>query len=71
MTVRELIKILKEYDDNTVVTVNEYNGSEDLFREARVVGKLEYLGNASDMLKKRLKNHTPGAIYLSAFKSEI
>ena len=71
MTVRELIKILKEYDDNAIVTVDEYNGAEDLYREVREVGKLEYLGNASDMLRKRLKNHTPGAIYLSAFKSEI
>ena len=71
MTVRELIKILKEYDEKTIVTVDEYNGSEDLFREVIVVEKLEHLGNASDMLRKRLRNHAPGAIYLSAFKSEM
>jgi len=71
MTVRELIKIHKEYDEKTIVTVDEYNGSEDLLREVIVVGKLEYLGNASDMLRKRLRNHAPGAIYLSAFKSEM
>jgi hypothetical protein len=70
MTVRELIKILKEYDDNAIVTVDEYNGAEDLFREVRVVEKLEYLGSASDMLKKRLRNHSSGAIFLSAFKTQ-
>jgi hypothetical protein len=37
MTVRELIKILKEYDGNAIVIVDEYNGAEDLFRKVRVV----------------------------------
>jgi len=68
MTVKDLIKKLKEYDDDTIVTVCEYSGSEDLYRKIKFIERMIYTGNASDKLKKKLKNHTPGAIYLTAFE---
>jgi hypothetical protein len=67
MTVKDLIKKLKEYDDDTIVTVCEYNGSDDLYREIKFIKRMRHT-DASDKLKKRLKNHTPGAIYLSALE---
>ena len=68
MTVKDLIKKLKEYDDDTIVTVCEYNGSDDLYREIKFIERMRHTGNASDKLQKKLKNHTPGAIYLSALE---
>ena len=67
MTVKDLIKKLKEYDDDAIVTVCEYNGSDDIYREIKFIKRMRHT-DVSDKLQKKLKNHTPGAIYLSALE---
>ena len=68
MTVKELIKKLKEYDDDTIIAVQEYNGSDDILREIKFIKRIKHTENAADKLQKKLKNHTHGAICLSALE---
>jgi hypothetical protein len=69
MTIKELIKELGKYDENTVVTVREYDGSDEMCREIikiAMVPKPDYL---TPTLKKQLNKKKSGAIYLTSIKN--
>ena len=69
MTVKELIKKLKEYDEDTVVTVQEYDGSEEKCRKITKIAMVPKPDHLTPGLKKQINKTKSDVIYLTSIKN--
>jgi hypothetical protein len=66
MTVEELIKVLEGFSPKTVVSVQEYDGREDLARPIRIVEKLDQMDCPHYLRESSIRNRK-NVIILSAW----
>ena len=69
MTIKELMKELEKYDENTVVTVREYDGSDEKCRKITKIAMVPKPDHLTPSLKKQINKTKSGVIYLTSIKN--